>query len=246
MEKIERIREEIKNANARIREREQENEKRAAELVKAWMREGDKFKKRDITPAEQENNERLERAMASAEQENKRDKIRAEILRENLKSAAFETVKPYIFGLLEKYEGKAYGENTRDKIAQEAREACGFYIYYGEEYGSAKIRIYEAGSYNNGDANITITAQSLDIFGGELKNRLRAPLESEKAAFRIAYERARYTEPEQIDARIDEIITAQEEARRAQEAYNAAIDKYNAVIAGKMESLKREYQRIGE
>ena len=79
MEKIERIREEIKNANARIREREQENEKRAAELVKAWKREGDKFKKYDITPAEQENNERLERAMANAEQENKRDKIRAEM-----------------------------------------------------------------------------------------------------------------------------------------------------------------------
>ena len=34
MEKIERIREEIKNANARIREREQENDKRAAELLR--------------------------------------------------------------------------------------------------------------------------------------------------------------------------------------------------------------------
>ena len=246
MEKIEKIREEIKNANARIREREQENEKRAAELVKAWKREGDKFKKYDITPAEQENNERLERAMANAEQENKRDKIRAEILRENLKAAAFETVKPYIFELLEKYEGKAYGEKTARKITDEARDACGFYVYFAEEYGSAKIRITEAGSYCNNDANITITAQGFDIFGGELKNRLRAPLESEKAAFKIAYERARYTEPEQIDARIDEIITAQEEARRAQEAYNAAIDKYNAVIAGKMESLKREYQRIGK
>lgn len=162
----------------------------------------------------------------------------------NGKAAVFETVKPYIFGLLEKYEGKAYGEKTARKITDEAREACGFYIFFAEEYGSAKIRITEAGSYCNNDANITITAQGLDIFGGELKNRLRAPLESEKAAFRIAYERARYTEPEQIDARIDEIITAQEEARRAQEAYNAAIDKYNAVIAGKMESLKREYQRI--
>ena len=239
MEKIEKIREEIKNANARIREREQENDKRAAEIVTAWTREGDKFKRRDITPAEQENNERLERAMVNAEQENKRDKIRAEILRENLKAAIAETVKPILFDILEKYEGKPYGDKTREKIAEEARAACGYRLYIGEKYGSAEVKIY-----GGSEEGITLYAQGLDIFGGELKNRLRAPLETEKAAFRIAYERARYTEPEQIDARIDEIITAQEEARRAQEAYNAAIDKYNAVIAGKMESLKREYQRI--
>ena len=237
MEKIEKIREEIKNANARIREREQENETRAAELVKAWTREGDKFKKHDITPAEQENNERLERAMANAEQENKRDKLRAEILRENLKAAIFEKVKPTIWAIYSKYDKKPYGEKTRVKIAEESIQECGYRLYFSEEYGSTKIKAFD----KNGDG-IQIIAQGIRFYEC---NRIAEPLETEKTAFRIAYERARYTEPEQIDARIDEIITAQEEARRAQEAYNAAIDKYNAVIAGRMESAPRVYQRIG-
>lgn len=243
MEKIERIREEVKNANARIREREQENEKRAAELVKAWKREGDKFKKYDITPAEQESNERLERAMANAEQENKRDKLRAEILRENLKAAIFETLKPIIWDTLKKYNGKPYGDKTRDKIAEETKAACGYRVYFAERYGNGEIKAYDVASYNNAD-NITIYAHNIPIFGGELKNRLREPSEEEKTAFSVAYERARYTEPAEIDAVIDAIIAAHKAAEEAEKAYNAAVARYNDLRPNANEAAKTMYNGV--
>lgn len=241
MEKIEKIREEIKNANARIREREQENDKRAAEIVKAWKREGDKIKKHDITPAEQENNERLERAMANAEQENKRDKIRAEILRENLKAAIFETLKPIIWETLKKYDGKPYGDKTREKIAEETKTACGFRVYFSEKYGAGEIKAYCTPGYGNAD-NIAIYAHNVPIFSGELKNRLREPSEEEKTAFSVAYEKARYTEPEQIDARIDAIIAALKAAEEAQAAYNAAADAYNEIAPNNTARAERLYK----
>lgn len=243
MEKIEKIREEIKNANARIKEREQENDKRAAEIVTAWKREGDKFKKYDITPAEQENNERLERAMVNAEQENKRDKIRAEILRENLKAAIFETLKPIIWETLKKYDGKPYGDKTREKIAEETKTACGYRVYFAEKYGSGEIKAYNATSYNNAD-NIAIYAHNVPIFSGELKNRLREPLETEKAAFSVAYEKARYTEPAEIDARIDEIIAAHKAAEEALKAYNAAAEAFNKIAPNKTERASAIYNGV--
>lgn len=242
MEQIEKIREEIKNANARIKEREQENDKRAAEIATPWTREGGKFKRRDITPAEQENNERLERAMVKAEQENKRDKLRAEILRENLKAAIFETLKPIIWETLKKYSGKPYGDKTRDKIAEETKAACGFRVYFGEKYGDGEIKAYNADFSSRDD--IAIYARNVPIFSGELKNRLREPSEEEKAAFSVAYERARYTEPEQIDAVIDEIIAAHKAAEEAEKAYNAAVARYNDLRPNANEAAKTIYNGV--
>lgn len=241
MKTAEEIKKEITETNARIAEREQENDKRAAELVTAWTRDGDKFKKHDITPAEQENNERLERAMVNAEQENTRDKLRAEILRENLKAAIFETLKPIIWETLKKYDGKPYGEKTRDKIAEETKAACGYRVYFAEKYGSGEIKAYSATSYSNAN-NIAIYAHNVSIFGGELKNRLREPSEEEKAAFSVAYERARYTEPAEIEARIDAIIAAHKAAEEAQAAYNAAADFYNEIAPNNTEHAERLYK----
>lgn len=243
MERNEKIREEIKNANARIREREQENDKRAAEIVTAWTRDGDKFKKHDITPAEQENNERLERAMVNAEQENKRDKLRAEILRENLKAAIFEMLKPIIWETLKKYDGKPYGDKTREKIAEEIKTACGYRVYFSERYGSGEIKAYNAASYSNAE-NIAIYAHNVPIFSGELKNRLREPSDEEKAAFSVAYEKARYTEPAEIDAAIDKIIAAHKAAEEAQAAYNAAADFYNEIAPNNTEHAERIYKGV--
>lgn len=242
MEKIEKIREEIKNANARIKERENANKADAKKIITAWgkLRAGS-GKAETLTEAERKHNDEITARIAEREEENKRDKLRAEILRENLKAAIFETLKPIIWETLKKYDGKPYGDKTREKIAEETKAACGYRVYFAEKYGSGEIKAYSATSYSNAD-NIAIYACNVSIFGGELKNRLREPSEEEKTAFSVAYEKTRYTEPEQIEARIDAIIAALKAAEEAQAAYNAAADAYNEIAPNNAELAKRLYQ----
>lgn len=244
MEKIEKIREEIKNANARIKEREQKNTADAEKIITAWgkLRAGG-GKAETLTEAERKHNDAITAKIADREQENKRDKIRAEILRENLKAAIFEMLKPIIWETLKKYDGKPYGDKTREKIAEETKTACGYRVYFGERYGSGEIKAYNAASYNNAD-NIAIYAHNVPIFSGELKNRLREPLETEKAAFSVAYEKARYTEPEQIDAAINAIIAAHKAAEEAEKAYNAAVARYNDLRPNANEAAKTIYNGV--
>lgn len=225
MEKIEKIREEIKNASTRIREREQKNAAEADKIITAWdkLRAGG-GQALTLTEAERKRNDEITARIAEREQENKRDKLRAEILHENLKAAIFETLKPIIWETLKKYNGKPYGDKTREKIAEETKTACGYRIYFTERYGNGEIKAYSA----NYDArDIAIYAHKVPLFSGELKNRLREPSEEEKAAFSVAYERARYTEPAEIDAAIDKIIAAHKAAEEAEKAYNAAVARYN-------------------
>lgn len=244
MEKIEKIREEIKNANARIKERENANKADADKIITAWgkLRAGG-GQALTLTEAERKRNDEITARIAEREQENTRDKLRAEILRENLKAAIFETLKPIIWETLKKYDGKPYGDKTREKIAEETKTACGYRVYFAEKYGNGEIKAYSATSYNNAD-DIAIYAHNVPIFSGELKNRLREPSEEEKAAFSVAYERARYTEPEQIDAAIDEIIAAHKAAEEAEKAYNAAVARYNDLRPNANESAKTIYNGV--
>lgn len=243
MEKIEKIREEIKNASARIRERENANKADADKIITAWgkLRAGG-GQALTLTEAERKHNDEITARIADREQENKRDKLRAEILRENLKAAIFETLQPVIWETLKKYNGKPYGDKTRDKIAEETKTACGFRVYFGEKYRISEIKAYGA-SYDVRD-NITIYAHDIPLFSGELKNRLREPSEEEKTAFSVAYERARYTEPEQIDAAIDEIIAAHKAAEEAEKAYNAAVARYNDLRPNASEAAKTIYNGV--
>lgn len=68
--------------------------------------------------------------------------------------------------------------------------------------------------------------------------------EEEKTAFSVAYERARYTEPEQIDAAIDEIIAAHKAAEEAEKAYNAAVARYNDLRPNANEAAKTIYNGV--
>lgn len=243
MEQIEKIREEIKNANARIKEREQKNTADADKIITAWgkLRAGG-GKAETLTEAERKRNDEITARIAEREQKNKRDKLRAEILRENLKAAIFETLKPIIWETLKKYNGKPYGDKTRDKIAEETKAACGYRVYFAEKYGSGEIKAYNADFSSRDD--IAIYARNIPIFNGELKNRLREPSEEEKAAFSVAYERARYTDPAEIDARIDAILAALKAAEEAQVAYNAAADAYNEIAPNNTERAERLYKGV--
>lgn len=243
MKTINEIREEIKSANARIAEREQKNKAEAEKIITAWgkLRAGG-GQALTLTEAERKHNDEITARIADREQENTRDKLRAEILRENLKAAIFEMLQPIIWETLKKYNGKPYGDKTRDKIAEETKAACGYRVYFAEKYGSGEIKAYSA-SYNIAES-ITIYAHNVPIFSGELKNRLREPSDEEKNAFSVAYERARYTEPEQIDAAIDAIIAAHKAAEEAEKAYNAAVARYNNLRPNANEAAKTMYNGV--
>lgn len=241
MKTAEEIKKEITEANARIKTRENANEADADKIITAWgkLRAGG-GKALTLTEAERKHNDEITARIADREQENKRDKLRAEILRENLKAAIFETLKPIIWETLKKYNGKPYGDKTREKIAEETKAACGYRVYFAEKYGSGEIKAYNADFSSRDD--IAIYAHNVPIFSGELKNRLREPSEEEKNAFSVAYEKARYTEPAEIDARIDAILAALKAAEEAQAAYNAAADFYNEIAPNNAERAERLYK----
>lgn len=244
MEKIEKIREEIKNANARIKEREQKNTAEADKIITAWGKlRACGGKAETLTEAERKRNDEITARIAEREQENKRDKLRAEILRENLKAAMFEQAKAALFEILQKYDGKPYGEKTREKIAAEMEEKTGLYMYISRRYSSAEIRIYKRTPYGASE-EITAGAGGNDPQVLTAENKIHAPTEEEKTRFCVWYERARYTEPAEIDARIDEIIAAHKAAEEALKAYNAAAEAFNKIAPNKTERASAIYNGV--
>ena len=76
--------------------------------------------------------------------------IKTRILRENLSCALIAEAAPVIIKALEAYQGKPYGDKTRDKIREEVKKA-GF-SFYLDGRGGYRININELGAdgYNSG------------------------------------------------------------------------------------------------
>lgn len=160
--------------------------------------------------------------------------IQVAILKENAKAAIVAEYLPKIAEILKKYNGKRYGEKTREKVREEARNngfsfyfdsdntICLFPLTNGYRYGSdydCKVRTHYDTPY--------ITAENV--------------LQFDKVESRTAY---RYTENPAKKAK--EIIKAFEKMQKAAEAAEALQSEYNSIIPEAMPRMNKvsKYNRI--
>ena len=63
----------------------------------------------------------------------KREEIIAKIEHDNDRRILFQTAMPHVLDILNKYNGKQYGEKTKEKMSKELKEKCNcaLYLYNG-------------------------------------------------------------------------------------------------------------------
>lgn len=83
-------------------------------------------------------------------------KLSIKILRNNARLALYNEVLPVALAVLEKYNGKPYGEKTRQKICNEVKEKTGCSFYIGK---SDEINIYTSYGY---DYNLEATTKYIN------------------------------------------------------------------------------------
>lgn len=82
-------------------------------------------------------------------------KIARELMKNNACVALFHDALPVVLEVLQKYNGKPYGEKTEKKIADEIQEKTGARAYIRSRYGTDEISIYPIGVCGGNDFNIT-------------------------------------------------------------------------------------------
>ena len=83
----------------------------------------------------------LEETMCQNSERIKNLKITRYILKNNAKIALFNEVIPIALKILKKYNGKPYGEKTRQKICDEVKEKTNCRFYIGSRYGSHSFEV---------------------------------------------------------------------------------------------------------
>lgn len=143
MKKFIEILDDIKQTNEAIKAAEA----RENELVEGYMTVCDLRERHEARKAVE--NEMLENS------ERKKDlMLTKKILTNNAKIALFNEVLPVALEILKKYNGKPYGEKTREKIAEEIKAATNCRFYINSRYASRAFEIYPVDISGN-DYNIS-------------------------------------------------------------------------------------------
>lgn len=152
--------------------------------------------------------------------------IRAAILKDNARRAVFAEVMPVVIEVLNKYKGRAYGEKTKDKIAEEVYAKTGATAYISTKYLKADtIAIY----YND---FVVADIEAVTKYDADAKespellvdNKIVPPtMEQMELAYCGAY-------IEDVDAAVAQIKAAYKAAADASEAAERAVSAYNAML----------------
>lgn len=152
------------------------------------------------------------------------------IWRDNAQAALLEELKPAALEVLKRYNGKPYGEKTREKISNEMHDKTGFYMSLRHEYYHSEISFYTGfhNPWSYDDLKIGFyTGQSGD------KPENKPLLDGNKIRLDSFEELKAYRGEEIIEdpaARAEEIIEAYKEAEKAAAEWENAKSKYNAMI----------------
>ena len=143
------------------------------------------------------------------------DNVTLKILDNNMKAAAVAEVLPVIAEVLKKYNGKPYGDKTREKIRNELKTATGYYISFHER---EKITIYNAAIQYDNDA-VIYTGYETPVITSD--NRIDAgALENAKNRYKYAENPA--AEAKKLVKLYNKARAAYKEAEEALSAYNTA------------------------
>ena len=117
-----------------------EAEKREKDLTSQYMRASDFL-------ARVEKHKELSAQLVEAAERVRDLKISVALLKNNAKLALFAEVVPVALEVLAKYNGKPYGEKTREKISTEIKNRTGCLFWIGDRYGSNEYRICPVDRY---------------------------------------------------------------------------------------------------
>lgn len=164
---------------------------------------------------------------------NETQALKIQILTDNAKQAFFAENIGKICEIWNSYEGKAHGEKTAAKIRDELKAATGLYISIGNKWEDAHITIYFRYSNNIPFSDVEI----IPIWNGAKNpaidsNNKILPLSAD--ALRVYYCGA-YVE--NIGAHIKALREAHKAAKKAQEAYQDAVSKYNELTRGNIQHI---------
>lgn len=164
---------------------------------------------------------------------NETQKLKIQILADNAKQAFFAENIGKICDIWNSYEGKAHGEKTAAKIRDELKAATGLYIFIGNKWEDANIKIYSGYSNNMPFSYMEV----IPIWNGAKNpaidnNNKIVPLSPD--ALRV-YNCGEYVE--NIGAHIKALRAAHKAAQKAEEAYKNAVSKYNELTRGNIHHI---------
>lgn len=213
------------------------NQQRAAELE---AQADELLKKADCAAAESFTekkaiknsiSEEAEAAAIAKYQEAEQIKNNDTILTENVKAAFCEHVKPIIKDIMQQYNGKQYGQKTREKI-HEAAKAHNIAFYFDGYRELYKMHVYGLTSEGYKDYN----APEIYINATDEAGHTTAFIsESNKIQdFNNIIFSSHYTYTENPDAKRAELETAYNEYKNLVEQAAAAEKKLNALLPDKV------------
>lgn len=185
----------------------------------------------------------LEKEMNENSENIKNLKITMEILKNNAKVALFNDVLPVALEILKKYNGKPYGEKTREKIAEEVKAATNCRFYISSRWGSHSFDVYPANSFGN-DYNISC--------GTEYKDGNKKPLLIDNKIQFVTFEEIELyyitrEYVEDIPGRVEELKAVYIEAVEKQKELEAICSRYNSLAVGDLAHIhhdKRIYEHM--
>ena len=201
-------------------------EVRESELTERYMQIDDLKERYEARKA-------AENDMMKASAEKKDLKITIKILKSNAKIALFNEVLPVALGILKKYDGKPYGEKTKQKISDEIKAATNCHFYISSRYGSDSFEVYPVDGFGN-DYNITCGTEYTDGSRKPLliDNKIQIVTFDEIELYYISREYV-----EDVPRRVESIKTAYTEAVEKQEELEAACNRFNNFAVGDIKNI---------
>ena len=230
MKKFVEILEEVKKTGEAIRAAEGNETK----LIDSYMKMEDIksriSKKRSLEKEMNENSENI-----------KNLKITMKILKNNAKVALFNDVLPVALEILKKYNGKPYGEKTREKIAEEVKAATNCRFYISSRWCSHSFEVYPVNSFGN-DYNISCGTEYKD--GNKkpllIDNKIQFVTFEEIELYYIAREYV-----ENIPGRVEELKAIYIEAVEKQKELEAICSRYNSLAVGDLAHIHHDNRIYG-
>lgn len=162
--------------------------------------------------------------------------ITIKILKNNAKVALFYEVLPVALDVLAKYEGKPYGEKTKEKISNEVKEKTNCRFYIDSRYSSHSFEVYPVNVFGN-DYNISCGTEYTD---GNKKpllvdNKIQFVTFEELEVYYISREYV-----EDIPGRVEELKAIYKEAVEKQRELETICEKYNTLAVGDIQHIYKD------
>lgn len=153
--------------------------------------------------------------------------IKRTVIRDNCRHALFNDAYPVIVKAFEPYNGKQYGDRTKEKIREEVKKH-GFYFWF-DGYENNRINIEPINGLTiNGVNDVYAYAVSLDTDGGKHNGSFITSDNTINVSNVTASMNGSYVED--VNARVNEILKALKAFYKAQELREKTRNELTAVL----------------